>query len=254
MKDIIVENSSFETLIEGNYLYVDKTRYLYDLLTRGGSYYFISRPCGFGKSLTLSTLEAIFKGKRELFKGLYIDSMDYDWKEYPVIHIDFSELDSKNPQELETQLKETLLDIAEKYGIEINQKLQYNRVLKALIVGLAEKEKVVVLIDEYDSPLTNNINSEKLEEIRNVLRGFYSVLKAQDRNMRMCFITGVTKFSKLSTFTGMNNLMDISVMDDYSSLFGYTQEELEKYFAEYIEDGAKKNGVIVNALNNCVNR
>ncbi len=243
MKKIETGNSSFEKLITKDNLYVDKTGYLYDLLTDGGTYYFLSRPRRFGKSLTLSTLEAIFKGKRELFKGLYIESTDYDWKEYPVIHIDFSELDSKNPQELETQLKETLLDIAEKYGIEINQKLQYNRVLKALIVGLAEKEKVVVLIDEYDSPLTNNINSEKLEEIRNVLRGFYSVLKAQDRNMRMCFITGVTKFSKVSIFSAMNNLMDISVMDDYSSLFGYTQEELEKYFAEYIEDGAKKNGV-----------
>ncbi len=243
VKKIETGNSSFEKLITKDNLYVDKTMYLYNLLSDGGTYYFLSRPRRFGKSLTLSTLEAIFKGKRELFKGLYIDSTDYDWKEYPVIHINFSEIDSESPDDLKDQIKDTLTGIAERYGTKINEKLPYNRMLKTLIEKLSEKEKVVILIDEYDSILTNNINNDRIEDIRHVLRGFYSVIKAQDKNIRMCFITGVTKFSKMSIFSAMNNLMDISVKDEYSAAFGYTQEELETYFAGYIGDGAEKSGV-----------
>ncbi len=243
MKEILVGNSSFENIIKNDYLYVDKTKYISQIIRKKGAYYFLSRPRRFGKSMALSTLEAIFKGKRELFKGLYIDSTDYDWKEYPVIHINFSEMDCERPRELKAQIKETVFNIAEKYGIEINEKLPYNRALKALIEGLAKKEKVVILIDEYDSPLTNNISSKKLEEIRKVLRGFYSVIKAADAYIRLCFITGVTKFSKVSIFSAMNNLIDISVLDEYSTAFGYTQNELETYFAEYIEASIKKNGI-----------
>ena len=243
MKDILVGNSSFDTLIQGNCLYVDKTKYLHKLVRKTGSYYFLSRPRRFGKSLTLSTLEAIFKGKKELFKGLYIDSTDYNWKEYPVIHINFSEIESETPTELKAQIKETILDIAKKYGIEIKKRLQYNRALKALIEGLAEREKVVILIDEYDSPLINNINNDNVEEIRKVLRGFYSIIKAADAHIRFCFITGVTKFSKVSIFSAMNNLMDISGLDEYSAALGYTQDELEMYFAEHINDGVKRSGV-----------
>ena len=243
MKDILVGNGSFETLIQDDYLYVDKTKYLYTLAKKSGAYYFLSRPRRFGKSMTLSTLEAVFKGKRELFKGLYIDSTDYDWKEYPVIHINFSEIDSETPTELKAQIKETIFDIAKKYGIDINKRLQYNRALKALIESLTERERVVILIDEYDSPLTNNINSDNIEEIRKVLRGFYSIIKAEDAYIRFCFITGVTKFSKVSIFSAMNNLMDISSLDEYSSALGYTQDELELYFAEHINDGIKKSGV-----------
>ena len=235
MKKIETGNSSFEKLITKGNLYVDKTKHLYNLLADERTYYFLSRPRRFGKSLTQSTLEAIFKGKRELFKGLYIDSTDYDWKEYPVIHINFSEIDSESSRELKAQIKDTLISIAERYGIEINKKLPYNSMLKALIEKLSEKDKVVILIDEYDSPLTNNINSDKIEEIRTVLRRFYSILKAQDKNMKMCFITGVTKFSKMSIFSAMNNLVDISLKDEYSSMLGYTQKELEECFAEYID-------------------
>ncbi len=243
VKKIETGNSSFEKLITKDNLYVDKTGYLYDLLTDGGTYYFLSRPRRFGKSLTLSTLEAIFKGKRELFKGLYIESTDYDWKEYPVIHLNFSDIAFKSADELESKIRIALLRIARQYDISIDAGYAYDDVLKTLIEELYKKEEVVILIDEYDSPLSNNINSDKIEEIRNVIKGFYSVIKSHDVYLRFCFITGVTKFSKVSIFSAMNNLMDISVMDDYSSLFGYTQEELEKYFAEYIEDGAKKNGV-----------
>ncbi len=243
VKKIETGNSSFEKLITKDNLYVDKTGYLYDLLTDGGTYYFLSRPRRFGKSLTLSTLEAIFKGKRDLFKGLYIESTDYDWKEYPVIHIDFSRCARTSSDEVKVWINKKVMSIASSYGVKLNEDDGYDINLDLLITELAERNKVVVLIDEYDSLLTNNINNKELEEIRLALRGFYSILKGQGENIRMCFITGVTKFSKMSIFSAMNNLMDISVMDDYSSLFGYTQEELEKYFAEYIEDGAKKNGV-----------
>ncbi len=242
VKDILVENGSFDTLIQGGYLYVDKTKYLYNLIKKPGRYYFLSRPRRFGKSLTLSTLEAIFKGKRELFKGLYIDSTDYDWKKCPVIHINFSEIDSSSPGDLKAQIKDMLTSIADKNGAAINKKLPYNRMLKALIEKLSEKEKVVILIDEYDSPLINNINSDKIEEIRAVLRGFYSVIKAADAYIRLCFITGVTKFSKMSIFSAMNNLSDISMKDEYSSMLGYTQAELEECFAEYIDRSASLYG------------
>jgi len=190
-----------------------------------------------------STLEAIFKGKRELFKGLYIDGTDYDWKEHPVIHIDFSKCARTSPNEIKILINRQLMNIASSYAIKLNENDGYDLNLSLLITGLAEREKVVVLIDEHDSPLTNNINNEELEKIRTVLWRFYSILKAQDRNIRMCFITGVTGFLKTGFFSGMNNLMDISVKDDYSAAFGYTQDELETYFAEYIENGAEKSGV-----------
>jgi len=243
VKRIETGNSSFEKLITKGKLYVDKTKHLYNLLADDGTYYFLSRPRRFGKSLTLSTLEAIFKGKREFFKGLYIDSTDYDWKEYPVIHIDFSECARTSSEEVKRWINRQLIDIALSYGETLRESDGYDINLKTLIMRLAERENVVVLIDEYDSLMTNNIGNEQLEDIRFVLRGFYSILKGQGKNLRMCFITGVTKFSKMSIFSAMNNLLDLSILDDYSAAFGYTQDELETYFAEYIENGAEKTGV-----------
>ena len=242
MRDILLGNGSFETLIHGNYLYIDKTKNLYELIRKAGTYYFLSRPRRFGKSLTLSTLEAVLKGKRELFKGLWIDSADYDWKEYPVIHMDFSKCVEDSASGVGDWINREVIDIASSYGIKLSKSARYNYNLDKLISKLSEREKTAVLIDEYDSVLTNNISNKHIEDIRNTLRGFYSILKAQGANMRMCFITGVTKFSKVSIFSAMNNLTDISVMDEYSAAFGYTQEELETYFAEYIENGADKNG------------
>ncbi len=241
MKKIETGNSSFGKLITKSNLYVDKTKYLYNLITDNGTYYFLSRPRRFGKSLTLSTLKAVFEGRRGLFKGLYIDGMDYDWKEYPIIHINFSDIAFKNADELEDKIRITLLKAAGQYDIAVDKQYAYDDVMKTLFEELSKREKVVVLIDEYDSPLINSINSDKLEDIRRVLRGFYSVLKASDAYIRFCLIAGVTKFSKVSIFSAMNNLTDISAMDEYSSALGYTQDELEHYFAEYIEDGVRKN-------------
>lgn len=241
MKDILVENGSFEALIQGNYLYVDKTKFLYEIVKKPSRYYFLSRPRRFGKTLTLSTLEAIFKGKRELFKGLYIDSTDYDWKEYPVIHIDFSDIQFDDINDLKNQIKNLLIEIAEQYGIMIPSGYKYNEVLRTLITEVAKKEKVVVLIDEYDSILTGSINNEDLEKVREAVRGFYSGLKKQSSKIRTCFITGVTKLSKVSIFSAMNNFTDISLETEYATMLGYTQKELEDNFAEYIDEGFKKN-------------
>ena len=242
MKSINTGNSSFEALITNGNLYVDKTKYLYSLLTSGGTYYFLSRPRRFGKSLTLSTLEAIFKSKRELFKGLYIDSTDYNWKGYPVIHIDFSKCARNTAASVSAWINNQLMMISSTYNIQLEKEDGFDSNLDNLITKMSTTGKVVVLIDEYDSLLINNINNEHLEDIRLTLRGFYSVLKSQSENIRMCFITGVTKFSKVSIFSAMNNLIDISMLDEYSAMFGYTQKELEYNFAEYLDEGVRKNG------------
>ena len=243
MKKIDTSYSVFEDLILSNNLYVDKTSYLYRLITQGNRYYFLSRPRRFGKSLTLSTLDAIFKGKRELFKGLYIDSTDYDWKEHPVVHIDFSKCQEDNKEEIKEWINDILFQIAKEYKIKLNKKKSYSFNLDLLITELAKKEKVVVLIDEYDSLLNSNINNENIEDIRSVLRGFYSVIKASSTNIRFCFITGVTKFSKMSIFSSMNNLVDISMDDEYSTMLGYTQKELEENFSEYIDKAVKEENI-----------
>jgi hypothetical protein len=237
MRDILLGNGSFETLIHGNYLYIDKTKHLYELIRKAGTYYFLSRPRRFGKSLTLSTLEAIFKGKRELFKGLYIDGTDYDWKEYPVVRFDFSTCLRSTADGVADWINRQTIVIARAYGIQLDKEDGFDINLDLLISRLGERGKVVVLIDEYDSILTNNINSDKLEDLRSSLRGFYAILKAQCANIRFCFITGVTKFSKLSIFSGMNNFTDISLDREYATMLGYTQKELEENFSEYIERG-----------------
>ena len=239
MKLIDPGNAAFDDLIQNNNLYVDKTSYMYKLITDGVKFHFLSRPRRFGKSLTISTLEAIFKAKRELFKGLYIDSADYEWKEYPMIRINFSSITYLNNDDFIRKIKNEVCRIAKRYGVDIPLDYSYDDSLNLLIEELSEREKVVILIDEYDAPLTNNINSDNIEDIRSILRGFYSVIKAQDGNIRFCFITGVTKFSKMSIFSAMNNLIDISLSDEYATMFGYTEKELEDNFSEYIELGMK---------------
>ena len=243
MKRIDTSDSVFENFIKSDKLYVDKTSYLYRLITQGNRYNFLSRPRRFGKSLTLSTLEAIFKGKRELFKGLYIDSTDYDWKEYPVIHIDFSGIIFSSDYSLREEIKNKLLYIASKYNVKIQDDYEYDLVLSSLLEELAKRGKVVVLIDEYDSLIVHNMNSKYLDEILSVLNGFYAVLKACCKYIRFCFITGITKFTKMGIDPAMNNLVDISMSDEYSTMLGYTQEELEENFSEYIDKAIKEKNI-----------
>jgi hypothetical protein len=238
MKLLPIGISDFKKLREGGYIYVDKTEYIYRLIKEGGGYYFLSRPRRFGKSLLLSTIRYLFEGQRELFKGLYMEDR-WNWKEsYPVIRIDFAEAQVKNVDELEKELKATIIETGKKYGYEYNKEYTINRNLRLLIEGIYEesKKQVVILVDEYDKPILDNIEKrEEVEKIREVLKGFYTTLKGLDEYIKFVLVTGVSKFSKVSLFSGLNQLEDISLSKEYGNICGYTQEELKKNFKEYLE-------------------
>ena len=234
--------SSFGELREKEALYVDKTAYLYRLVT-GSDMYFFSRPRRFGKTLTVSTLEAIFQGRRELFKGLAIDKTDYDWKTYPVVHIDFGSCEEKTAEGLNTWLCERLSVIARKYGVVLQGREKSSVRFTQLLESLSAQGKVVILVDEYDKVLSDHALSDNVLELRDPLKGFYDVIKTENSLLRFAFITGVTKFSKVGVFSGMNNLYDATFDLDYGTMLGYTQEELETYFAGYIDQGVKDTGM-----------
>ena len=240
---ITTSYSSFETIRKEGYLYVDKTAYLYRLVT-GSDMYFLSRPRRFGKSLTVSTLEAVFQGRRELFKGLAIDALDYDWKKYPIIHIDFGDCPFDTPKELDSWLCDLVLRIAKGNGVVV-EGMRNSAVLFAnLLEALSSREgKVVVLVDEYDKVLSDNVFSPEVEKLRQVLGNFYQVIKTKGALLRFVFITGVTKYARLSVFSKMNNLNDLSLVPAYATMLGYTQKELEENFAGYIEQGIKDTGM-----------
>jgi len=234
MKPLPIGIQTFADLIEGGFLYVDKTAYIADLVSTAKGVYFLSRPRRFGKSLLLTTLKALFLGKRHLFKGLAIDSLDYDWAERPVIHIDMSLKRATTPDEFRTFLSNRVDDIAGEYGVKL-ERPAYDDRFAELIRRLSAKGKVVVLVDEYDKPILDNIlDVEKAAEMREVLKGFYTVIKACDEYLRFVFLTGVSKFSRVSVFSGLNNLADITMNDRYADMLGYTEAELESEFAEQI--------------------
>ena len=244
MKTILTSNPSFENLISNDYLYVDKTNILYDLITNGNTFFFCSRPHCFGKTMILSTLEAIFQGKKELFKGLKIYGTDYDWKEYPVIHLNLSLLMcASSREELERSLNNKVSYIAKEYGAPFDRSYDCYMNLDCLISYLGKKSEVVVLIDEYDKMLLSGLNKPEIEEMRSALWGFFEILKADSEYIRFLLIEGVTRFTQISVFSSINNLYDISLDKRYSALFGYTEEEVKHYFSEYIEEGMKKTGL-----------
>ncbi len=231
---------TFENMREGNYLYVDKTEYLWNLVRLPKSMFFFSRPRRFGKSLTLSTLKAIFQGKKELFKGLYIENQPYDWKSYPVIHLDMGSITSNLAKDLDKELFELVEDIANDFKIKL-KRVKASTSFKELLQNLNKKYgKVVILIDEYDKPILNNIENENLAELQKIMKGFYSVLKTCEPYERFVFITGVGKFLKVSIFSDLNNLTDISMSDDYATLCGYTQKELEENFHKQLLEASKQ--------------
>ena len=231
---------TFKDLREGGFLYVDKTQYLYKLVQHPKSMFFFSRPRRFGKSLTLSTLKAIFQGKKELFKWLYIESQPYDWKEYPVIHIDMGSNSSYTTEQLELSLLYKIQDIAKDNKIELTRNFS-NAAFEELIKKLYERDgKVVILIDEYDKPILNNIENKNIEKLQTVMKGFYSVLKTCEPYERFVFITGVGKFLKVSIFSDLNNLTDISMSDDYAEMCGYTEKELKENFHSRLEEASKQ--------------
>ena len=235
MKKLPIGIQTFENLIEEGYAYVDKTRFLADITTRN-KYYFLSRPRRFGKSLFLSTLKAAFEGKRKLFQGLYLYD-NWDWKQTnPVVHISFGSGVTRSVQELQTTFDEILYDHAKLYNIAYGKKSLKGK-FSELITTLERsfRQKVVILIDEYDKPILDSIHNPELAvEIREELKNYYSVIKDSDPYLRLVFITGVSKFSKVSLFSGLNNLEDITLSSEYSALCGYTQQELEKVFKEWL--------------------
>ncbi|MBQ4328978.1 MAG: ATP-binding protein [Lentisphaeria bacterium] len=233
MKDITSSVYSFEKLRQEGYLYVDKTEYIWNLINPAGGSYFLSRPRRFGKSLTVSTLKAIFEGKKELFQGLAIYDKPYDWKKYPVIHLDLNGWNFNTHDELRSSLCGLVRESAEDHHIELQEDVP-EKMFRQLIRTLASVSPVVILLDEYDKPILNNIGKPESKRILADLKSFYSVIKAFEDKLRFAFITGVSKFSHVSLFSDLNNLFDITMDARYATMFGYTQEELEANFGDRI--------------------
>lgn len=232
----------FEKLRTNGYSYVDKSRFVYKLATEG-EYYFLSRPRRFGKSLFLSTLEAYFQGKKELFEGLAIYDLETEWKKYPIFHIDLNTANFREKDSLYMVLNDYLTTWESKYGARESEATLALR-FKGVIARAAEKEGcgVVILIDEYDKPILQNLRDPELQaEHRAQLKAFYSVLKTQDRYIKFAFLTGVTKFGKVSVFSDLNNLTDISMDHRYISICGMTEKELLTNFKEGINELASAN-------------
>ena len=239
MKDLTSSVYSFEKLRNEGYLYVDKTEFIWKLINPAGKSYFLSRPRRFGKSLTLSTLKAVFEGKKELFKGLAIYDKPYDWKPYPIIHLDMNGFDFSNADELKISLNRLMRETAEFHHLKLTE-TRPDQMFRELITELSKKQQVVILVDEYDKPILDNISSPECKQILTDLKAFYSVIKAFEGKLRFAFITGVSKFCHVSLFSDLNNLTDITMDYDYAAMFGYTQKELESNFKEQIKAAEKK--------------
>lgn len=243
MKKLPLGIQTFRKIIEDDALYIDKTKDILRLI-ENGSVYFLSRPRRFGKSLLVSTLKEIFSGSKDLFKDLYIHDK-IEWKEYPVIHIDFSTMDYETTEMLKESLVSKLHGISERYNLGLKEQ-NYKVLFEKLIIALNNKfgSKVVVLVDEYDKPIIDYLtNLEKAKANREVLRNFYSILKGADASLRFVFLTGVSKFSKISVFSGLNNILDITLDDRFSTITGITTEELHTYFSEYMTFLAEKSAI-----------
>ena len=235
---------NFEEIRKGNYSYIDKTALVYKLV-QSGKYYFLSRPRRFGKSLLLSTLESYFRGKKELFKGLAIEKLEKEWKEYPVLHLDLNTKKYEYSSSINEILNQHLEKWEAQYGDEKKDRSPEERF--SYIIEKISKvtgQNVVILIDEYDKPMLQAIgNEDLLTEYRNTLKAFYGTLKSCDRYIKFALLTGVTKFSKISVFSDLNNLMDISMSDRFATICGITENELHCNFKEDIIELGQKNGM-----------
>lgn len=237
----------FEKLRKEGNLYVDKTGYIRKLVEKG-SIYFLGRPRRFGKSLLLSTMHAFFEGKRELFKGLEIDGWEeWGWEEYPVLHIDLNAKDYTYKESLEEKINAQLLVYEEKYGVVSPDPSLDGRLTSIIKKANAETGLgVVVLIDEYDKPILDTMHDDSLKDMhRGQLRAFYSSLKSCDRYLKFCFLTGVTKFGQLNIFSGLNNIQDISLWDEFAGVCGITEEELHANFESGVDGCARKWGCTI---------
>jgi hypothetical protein len=244
MRRLPVGIQDFEYLRTNNFVYVDKTQYVYQLLQHGKPY-FLGRPRRFGKSLFLSTLKAYFEGKKELFEGLKIAELEKEWTEHPIIYLDFNRSDYSDSRSLEVVVDNILQKYEQQYGVSfIAEKLS---VRFSNVISEAYKKtgtRVVVLIDEYDKPLISTMENPALnDEIRTMLKGFYGVLKAEDANLRFIFLTGVTKFSKVSIFSDLNQLLDISLNENFAEICGISEEEMLRNFQPEIQALANRRNL-----------
>ncbi len=238
---------TFSEIVKGNYFYADKTDIVYQL-AHYAKFHFLSRPRRFGKSLFVSTLQAYFEGKKELFKGLAIEKLEKEWTAYPVVHLDLSSGKYYSIKNTQIILNNILEQEEQKYGIKIQEYEREGfgaRLKNILLAATAQTGKqAVVLIDEYDAPMHDSVSDKDLQKtIRNVMRDFFSPLKQQEGNLRFVFITGISKFSQLSIFSELNNLKILTLKDEYSSCCGITKSELTQYFREGIEEMAEHNGL-----------
>ena len=236
LKRLPVGIQTFEKLIKEDCLYVDKTEYVWNM-THLSNYIFLSRPRRFGKSLLVSTLQAYFEGKKELFKGLAIEPLEKEWVEYPVLRFDMSQGKHMEKDQLERYLGNRLAEYEGQYGI-VHPATDNNDRFTALIQAAYRQtgKQVVILIDEYDAPLLDVVHEEKtLPVLRNVMRNFYSPLKASDPYLRFVFLTGITKFSQLSIFSELNNLTNISMDPQFAGICGITKEEVLTQTQDYIK-------------------
>jgi len=234
----------FGNVRRDGYAYVDKTALMYKMVSEG-KYYFLSRPRRFGKSLFLSTLAAYFSGQKELFQGLAVEKMEKDWTKYPILHLDLNSREYKDESSLEAELNRHLEKWEKQYGSEYKDRASEERFIHVIEHAYEQTgQRVVILIDEYDKPLLQAIGNEPLQNAyRSKLKAFYSVLKTLDGMIRFAFLTGVTKFGKVSVFSDLNNLEDLSMLPQYSTVCGISEDELRVNFDEGVGELADNCGL-----------
>ena len=235
---------NFEKIRKGGYFYIDKTALIYQLV-KTGSYYFLSRPRRFGKSLLISTLEAYFQGKRELFEGLAMEKLEKEWITYPVLHLDLNTEKYDTPESLENKLNGALVEWEKMYGAEPSEKslaMRFEGIIKRACQQ--EGQSVVILVDEYDKPMLQAIGDDVLQKsFRSTLKAFYGALKSQDGCIKFALLTGVTKFGKVSVFSDLNNLNDISMWNKYIGICGVSEQELYDNLDAELHEFANVQGV-----------
>lgn len=240
-----IGEQDFRSLRRDGCAYVDKTRYIAKILDDKNKYYFLARPRRFGKSLFLSTLRYFFEGERDLFKGLYIDTAEgVEWKRHPVLHLDLNNGEYSDPRNLDSVLNKNLRRWEERYGVDVKDDTFAQR-FETIIETIHEKTgmQVVILVDEYDKPLVRNLNKKEFDVYREKLTGLYSNFKTCAARIRLVFLTGVSRFSKLSVFYGLNNLRDITFQNEYADICGITENELNENFKEGIKALAEENAI-----------
>ena len=253
MKPIATDTHDFPKLREKGCIYVDKTRFIHRLVTDvGTNLFFISRPRRFGKSLTVSALKALFSGRRELFKGLYIDGTDWKWEKYPIIHFEFNDLTTTSLEEFEKDLAHHVEDRLSEAGFTYDSSRSAHANFGKAITELAAKCReergnsdggVVILVDEYDAPVGHALGDiDFAEKVRDRLSAVYSQMKNRTGDIKFLFMTGVSKFTRLSVFSALSNIVDVSQRKEYATMFGYTEDELSANFEEHLHEHARIMG------------